>query len=441
MGYTLAKMIEYPSSREIIRIDGSYGEGGGQILRTALALSMITGQPVEFFNLRVKRPNPGLQPQHLTAIHAAATISNARVEGAMLGSTELRFEPSEVTGGEFLFDIEDISGQGSAGAVMLVAQTVLLPLALKGQSAKITILGGTHVGWSPGTDYIEYVYLPALRHFGVQARVETLEGGFYPRGGGRAVVYVEPAQLPLTPIDWRERGKLKTIRLVFTLANLPENILRRGDQAAETLVGLIGLRPEFVHRVLPSRGFGLSVTLTAEAEQGYAGFIRLGRRGVAIEQVVEEAWDEFTKWAKTRAAVDYFLADQLILPALFASGPSAWTTHRATSHLRTLLWLVPQFVRTGVELTQQTDGNSLVRIIPGRGRHRSHRQRQGVRHLRRRGVASVLNPVPGAARDRSPTLRARPPTPAAAAQSGSSAPAPSVANARLPRAPRSARTD
>jgi RNA 3'-terminal phosphate cyclase (ATP) len=326
---------------------------------------MITGQPVEFFNLRVKRPNPGLQPQHLTAIHAAATISNARVEGAMLGSTELRFEPNEVSGGEFLFDIEDISGQGSAGAVMLVAQTVLLPLALKGQSAKITILGGTHVGWSPGTDYVEFVYLPALRHFGVNARVETLEGGFYPRGGGRAVVYVEPAQLPLKPVDWRERGKLKTIRLVFTLANLPENILRRGDQAAETLVGLIGLRPEFVHRILPSRGFGLSVTLTAEAEQGYAGFIRLGRRGVAIEQVVEEAWDEFTKWAKTRAAVDYFLADQLILPALFASGPSAWTTHRATSHLRTLLWLVPQFVRTGVELTQQTDGNSLVRIIPG----------------------------------------------------------------------------
>jgi RNA 3'-terminal phosphate cyclase len=120
-----------------------------------------------------------------------------------------------------------------------------------------------------------------------------------------------------------------------------------------------------VHRILPSRGFGLSVTLTAEAEQGYAGFIRLGRRGVAIEQVVEEAWDEFTKWAKTRAAVDYFLADQLILPALFASGASAWTTHRATSHLRTLLWLVPQFVRTGVELTQQTDGNSLVRILPG----------------------------------------------------------------------------
>jgi len=365
MGYTLAKMIEYPSSRDIVRIDGSYGEGGGQILRTGLALSMITGQPVEFFNLRVKRPNPGLQPQHLTAIHAAATISNARVEGAMIGSTELRFEPNEVAGGEFLFDIEDISGQGSAGAVMLVAQTVILPLALKGQSAKITILGGTHVGWSPGTDYVEFVYLPALRHFGVNARVETLEGGFYPRGGGRAVVYVEPAQLPLKPIDWRERGKLKTVRLIFTLSNLPENILRRGDQAAETLVGLIGLRPEFVHRVLPSRGFGLSVTLAAEAEQGYAGFIRLGRRGVAIEQVVEEAWDEFTKWAKTRAAVDYFLADQLILPALFASGPSAWTTHRATSHLRTLLWLVPQFVRTGVELTQQTDGNSLVRILPG----------------------------------------------------------------------------
>ncbi|GIV08639.1 MAG: ribosomal subunit interface protein [Fimbriimonadales bacterium] len=325
---------------------------------------MITGQPVEFYNLRVKRPNTGLQPQHLTAVHAASTISNARVSGAMIGSTELRFEPGEVTGGEFLFDIEDISGQGSAGAIALIAQTVLIPLALKGQSAKITLLGGTHVGWSPGADYIEYVYLPALRHLGIDARLEIAEAGFYPRGGGRAVLYVEPAPLPLKPIDWRERGRLKRIRLIFTLSNLPESILKRGDQAAETLIGLMGLQPEFVHRVLPSRGFGLSATLTAEAEHGYAGFIRLGRRGVAIEQVVEEALNEFTAWAKTRVAVDYFLSDQLILPALFAEGPSAWTTHRATSHLRTLLWLVPQLVKTGVELTQQSEGTYQVRIMP-----------------------------------------------------------------------------
>lgn len=358
-------MTIHPNVGDYIKIDGSYGEGGGQILRTALALSMITGQPVEFYNLRVKRPNPGLQPQHLTAIHAAATISNARVEGAYIGSTELRFEPSEVVGGEFLFDVEDISGQGSAGAVMLVAQTILLPLALKGQSAKITLLGGTHVGWSPGTDYIEFVYLPALRHFGVEARMETLEAGFYPRGGGRVVLHVQPAQLPLKPIAWRERGRIKRVRLVFTMSNLPENILRRGDQAAETLIGLMGLQPEFVHRVLPSRGFGLSATLAVEAEHGYAGFIRLGRRGVAIEQVVEEAWNEFTAWAKTRTAVDYFLADQLVLPALFADGSSAWSTHRATSHLRTLLWLVPQLVKTGVELTQLAEGGYLVRILPG----------------------------------------------------------------------------
>lgn len=358
-------MTIHPNVGDYIKIDGSYGEGGGQILRTALALSMITGQPVEFYNLRVKRPNPGLQPQHLTAIHAAATISNARVEGAYIGSTELRFEPSEVVGGEFLFDVEDISGQGSAGAVMLVAQTILLPLALKGQSAKITLLGGTHVGWSPGTDYIEFVYLPALRHFGVEARIETLEAGFYPRGGGRVVLHVQPAQLPLKPIEWRERGRIKRVRLVFTMSNLPENILRRGDQAAETLIGLMGLQPEFVHRVLPSRGFGLSATLAVEAEHGYAGFIRLGRRGVAIEQVVEEAWNEFTAWAKTRTAVDYFLADQLVLPALFADGSSAWSTHRATSHLRTLLWLVPQLVKTGVELTQLAEGGYLVRILPG----------------------------------------------------------------------------
>ncbi|MDW8051578.1 MAG: RNA 3'-terminal phosphate cyclase [Armatimonadota bacterium] len=358
----------HSSVGDYIRIDGSYGEGGGQILRTALALSILTGQPIELRNIRVKRPNPGLQPQHLTAIHAAATISHARVQGAYIGSTTLRFEPGEVVGGEFLFDVEDISGKGSAGSVMLVAQTVLVPLALKGQSAKITLLGGTHVGWSPSTDYIEYVYLPALRHFGIEARLETLEAGFYPRGGGRAVLYVQPAEQPLQPIDWRERGQLRRVRAVFTMSNLPENILRRGDQAAETLIGLTGIQLEFVHRVLPSRGFGLSLTLAVEAESGYAGFIRLGRRGVAVEQVVEEAWNEFVAWAKSRTAVDSFLADQLVLPALFADGPSTWTTHHASSHLHTLLWLVPQLVKTGVELTQLPEGGFMVRILPGEER-------------------------------------------------------------------------
>ncbi|MFQ3610644.1 MAG: RNA 3'-terminal phosphate cyclase [Fimbriimonadales bacterium] len=354
-----------PSTGEVILIDGSYGEGGGQILRAGLVLSMLTGQPVQFNNIRARRPNPGLQPQHLTAVHAAATISQARVSGAMIGSSSLYFEPGPIEGGEFLFNVEEISGAGSAGSVILIAQTILLPLALTGQASQVTLLGGTHVGWSPGADYLTQVYLPAMREMGVEAEIMTRSAGFYPRGGGQVVLRVSPATLPLRPIQWTDRGNLKQITLTFTLSNLPEHILKRGEQSAETLIGLLGIRPEFKHQILPSRGFGLSLTLSARAERGYAGFIRLGRRGVAIEQVVEEAWNEFVAWAKTRTAVDHFLADQLVLPALFASGPSVWTTSRATSHLRTLLWLVHYFVKARTELTPLDSQGVQVRIVPG----------------------------------------------------------------------------
>lgn len=350
---------------DYVVIDGSYGEGGGQIVRTSLALSMLTGTPVEIHNIRARRPNPGLQPQHLTAVHAAATISQARVEGAILGSSTLRFEPSEVEGGEFLFNVEEISGASSAGSVLLVAQTILLPLALKGQSATIRLLGGTHVGWSPGVDYFQHVYLPALRQMGVHAEIQIFSAGFYPKGGGDCLLRVEPAEPPLQPIEWGERGNLKAIKVITTLSNLPTHILRRCDESAETFFGLMGLPPEMIHQVLPSRGFGLSLTLAAYAEHGIAGFIRLGRRGVAIEQVVEEAWNEFVAWAKARTAVDHFLADQLLVPALFASAPSTWTTPRATSHLRTLLWLIPQFVQVGFELSPFGEKGFQVRVVPG----------------------------------------------------------------------------
>ncbi len=358
-------MERQSGTQRYVVIDGSYGEGGGQIVRTGLALSVITGQPVEFRNIRARRPNPGLQPQHLTAVHAAATISQARVEGAILGSPTLRFEPGEVEGGEFLFNVEEISGMGSAGSVMLIAQTVLVPLALRGQSARIILMGGTHVGWSPSADYIRYVYLPALRHFGIEAELEVESAGFYPKGGGRCTLTIHPAETPLRPIEWVERGNLKRIWALFTMSNLPEEILPRGNQVVDTFVRLIGLTPSIVHQVLPSRGFGLAVTLAVEAERGYAGFIRLGRRGVAIEQVVEEAWNEFVAWARTRTAVDHFLADQLLLPALFADGSSAWTAPRASSHLRTSLWLAGHFVQLGIELAPYNERGALIRITPG----------------------------------------------------------------------------
>lgn len=362
--YNKAKMEAQAKTRNFVVIDGSYGEGGGQIVRMALALSMLTGKPFEIRNIRARRPNPGLQPQHLTAVYAAATIAQAQVEGAYLGSPTLRFIPDRMEGGDFLFNIEEIAGASSAGSILLIAQTILVPLALGGHSATIHLLGGTHVGWSPGADYIEYVYLPALRAMGIEASLHTEYAGFYPKGGGLCTLRVQPTEEPLKPIEWLDRGTLKSVKLVTTISNLPDHIVRRGDQTADTLIGLTGLRPEFIHRFLPSRGFGLSLTLAVQAEHGLAGFIRLGRRGIPIEQVVEEVWNEFIAWAKTRTAVDHFLADQLLLPAVFASGPSTWTALKATSHLRTVLWLLPQFVQVGLELAPWGEKGVQVKVVP-----------------------------------------------------------------------------
>lgn len=337
-------------SRKHVVIDGSFGEGGGQILRCGLSLALITGCSVEFRNIRLRRPKPGLQPQHLTAVHAAATISKAQVEGAELGSMVLRFEPAEMRGGEFTFDVQQISGVGSAGSVLLIAQTILLPLALRRLSAQITLRGGTHVGWSPSADYIHAVYLPALAQMGIQAELDILANGFYPRGGGECVLQVFPAS-EIRPIQWQDRGAIKQVRIILTQSGLPDEVLWRGAEAAETLLGVAGLQPEIETTVRPSRAPGAAVTIAAECENGFAGFTSLGKRGKPIEQVVDEAWQQFLAWARSRTAVDPYLADQLVVPASLIAGESVWSTTTASSHLKTILWLMTKFlpVQNGVE--------------------------------------------------------------------------------------------
>lgn len=352
----------FATKRHVI-IDGSYGEGGGQIVRCGLGLAILTGSTVEFRNIRAKRPKPGLQPQHMTAVHAAAMISNAQVQGMALGSPSLRFEPHAIQGGEFTLDVEEISGAGSAGSVMLIAQTVIVPLALSGQSATITLKGGTHVGWSPSADYIRYVYFPALARLGIRAEIETKQFGFYPRGGGECVLRVYPAT-QVEPIQWIERGPLKSLRVVMAQSNLPDNVLHRAASVAETLLGLSGVQPDIETIILPSRGIGAAVTIAVQCENGFAGFTQLGRRGVPIEHVVETAWNDFIAWAKTKTAVDTFLADQLVLPCSLALGESRWSTNQASSHLRTLLWLVPKFLSVENSIEAINDTGFVVRTRP-----------------------------------------------------------------------------
>ncbi|RMG48372.1 MAG: RNA 3'-phosphate cyclase, partial [Acidobacteria bacterium] len=209
--------------RELI-IDGSTGEGGGQILRTSLALSALLDRPVEIINIRRGRKNPGLQPQHLTAVRAMATIARARVEGAELGSQRLHFAPQGIAAGRYTFDVAAV--RASAGSVGLIFQAVAPALFAASESSRLTLKGGTHVPWSPPTTYLESVFLPALERLGLRGTMNTLRWGWYPRGGGVVEATITPGR-PIAPLHLEDRGELVSLECLSVVSNLPRSIAHR----------------------------------------------------------------------------------------------------------------------------------------------------------------------------------------------------------------------
>lgn len=285
----------------VIQIDGGFGEGGGQIIRTCLSLSALTGTPVEIDRVRANRSKPGLQPQHLTAVRAAARICGAELSGAVVGSPRFRFAPSTpVQPGHYTFDI------GTAGASTLVLQTVLLPLALTLDKSRVIVAGGTHVPHAPAAEYLRHVYIEVLRAHGLVASVETTAAGFYPRGGGRIEATVEPSNT--RAFDLVERGRLRGLTVYLVTSGLPDHVAERGEAAAAK--GLAGFKkPDVVKVDLPSNGPGAAVVITAGCEQARAAFSSIGERGKPMERVVDEACRQFAEWYRSGAACDEHLAD------------------------------------------------------------------------------------------------------------------------------------
>jgi RNA 3'-terminal phosphate cyclase (ATP) len=341
---------------EPVRIDGSYGEGGGQVLRTSLSLSALTGRVVEIFNIRAGRSKPGLQPQHLASVRAAGELCGAQLAGAAVGSVFLCFAPgTSPDSSAFSFDI------GTAGATTLVAQTALLPLALRGGGSRFTVTGGTHVPHSPPADYLETVYLPILRRAGLECAVRYERAGFFPRGGGRLEVTLGEGSR-LSPLDLTERGRLLSLRAYVITAGLPEHVSTRGAAAVEKYIKGIG-RPVTVElREKDAMNQGAAVVLTAECEGGIAGFSGLGERGKPMERVAEEPCEAFMDWWRSGAACEEHLADQLVLPMALAPGESRWTTSAVTEHLRTVLWVASHFLPLESSIEDREDGTGLVTL-------------------------------------------------------------------------------
>ena len=346
---------------DLLEIDGSMGEGGGQVLRSSLSLSIVTGKPIRVTSIRLNRDRPGLRPQHLMALRSAARISKGMISGDRVGSTAITFEPGPAQPGNYLFDI------GTAGATSLVMQTLLLPLALADGSSTVTIHGGTHVPWSPCFHYLDWSWRPLLNHIGVEFELELQMAGFYPHGGGQIAAHISGGSR-IHGLRLSSRGKLLGIRGLSAVADLPREIAeRQRNQALKRLHELPDL-PECMIDItsLPTRSKGTLLLLLAEFEQGRACFFALGARGKRAEKVADEAVDALVQFLTTEATVDHRMADQLLLPLALADSRSEFVTSRVTGHLETNAGVIRQFLQTDIRIEAACDEASRVIIEPGR---------------------------------------------------------------------------
>ncbi|MCD4657501.1 MAG: RNA 3'-terminal phosphate cyclase [Planctomycetes bacterium] len=343
----------------MIVIDGRMGEGGGQILRTALSCSVLTGSPINIGNIRANRKNPGLAAQHLTAVKAAARICDAGVTGDTLRSREIEFYPGKVTGTSFKCDV------GTAGSLMLVFQTVLYPLLFGKARTSLKLQGGTHVEWSPSFHYICETYLPALRTMGIHAGLELERPGFYPKGGGkiRGLISSIDPEVNINPLQFQERGELKHIKLMTYTADLPEHVPAREIAEFRKIIGYLPMKPEIIKLKGTADNPGNMLLLVLQYEDGMAGFQSIAKLGKRAETLAREVVRDYRAFADSEASVDGHLADQLILPCILAEGESSYTTPKVSMHLSTNAEVAKMFfpkVEINIEGEQESFGKITI---------------------------------------------------------------------------------
>ncbi len=352
------------STNDLVVIDGSHGEGGGQIVRTAVALASLTGRPLREERIRAGRPRPGLDAQHLTAVRAAARICSARISGDTLGSTVLEFEPSGgPRSGDYAFDVAEARAGGSAGAVTLVLQTVLVPLALATGPSTLTLRGGTHVTRAPSVDYVRDVWLPAIRPMGIAAQLDLVRVGWYPVGQGELGVRISGGARPVSR-DACERGSLVRIAGRALTSRLPTHVGERMRQRAVAILGSLGVRVEVLAQDVEAACPGAGLFLLAEYEHSCTGSSALGRRGLPAENVADEAAQGLIAFHRAGACIDAHLGDQLLLPMSVASGPSSARVSAATRHLGTNAWVIERFGVARVRIDEAEWGTARVCVAP-----------------------------------------------------------------------------
>jgi RNA 3'-terminal phosphate cyclase (ATP) len=336
----------------MIEIDGSLGEGGGQVLRSSVSLSVCRKTPLRIFNIRSGRKKPGLARQHLTAVQAAGAICGADLRGASLGSQEVGFTPGDVRPGDYKFAV------GSAGSATLVLQTVLPALLCAAGPSRLTLEGGTHNPWAPPFDFLEKAFLPLIGQMGPRVSARLERAGFYPAGGGRFTVEIQPAET-LKPLHLTERGPVKRQLARVIISNLPQHVAER---EIRVLGSKLGWRKELlrIEPVPDPAGPGNVILVEIECEHITEVFCAFGQRGVKAEKVAGQAAEQALGYLGSDAPVGEHLADQLLLPLALA-GEGSFVTSAISRHAETNIEIIRKFLDVGIS-TSRTNGNWQVQI-------------------------------------------------------------------------------
>jgi RNA 3'-phosphate cyclase len=350
----------------MIEIDGSYGEGGGQILRTSVALSALTMRPVRISKIRAGRPKPGLKKQHMAGIELVAQLVGAEVNGLEVGSSQINFVPKERSVGHFKYDI------GTAGAISLVLQAALPAAVLSPEPVTFSLIGGTDVKWSPPIDYMREVFAKQLAKIGSRIDISLKKRGHYPRGGGRVSCEVTPVDV-IKPMESIEFGEILEVEGISHCVRLPSHVARRQAASAETLLQENSIRKITIEKEYYPKGSdkhlgpGSGIVLWTESESGARiGADALGERGIRAEDVGKSCAQHLLNELSTGMAVDSHLADMLVPYLALADGESKLGITSVTEHLRTNIWASKQFLDSKIELEEKPDGTGLL-VVEGVG--------------------------------------------------------------------------
>ena len=338
----------------MLSIDGSYGEGGGQILRNTVAISVLTKKPVEIKNIRANRPTPGIKPQHYIAIKSIKELCDAETNGLEVGSSVLTFSPGDIKGGKYKFNI------GTAGSITLVFQACILASLNVKEPVIISVTGGTDVKWSPSWDYFRYVFLHLLEKMGLSVKAKLIRRGYYPKGGGEAEITISPSA-GLKPLKLNEEQIFEMVNGIINISNLPDHIVTRMKYSAIKILLKKNLQASINIDKVESLSPGTGITLWSQSKNTVLGSTFLGERGMPSEKVGENAANELIREIDAGSSIDLYAFDQLLPYMTIARNSSSCVVSRISNHAQTNMWLLKQFFNVDFELSHINE-NVLVNV-------------------------------------------------------------------------------